>query len=341
MQELVESELRELYLALDATYDPAPGIARVRARLAFTDNGTKAPPQLAQPTRHQRPGNGRSAPWRRRRRYRHVAAVWLLIAVAATGVAAAAISLSGGSSPPVRLPGGTGLCPLGYPYSAEADQKLFYPPNYPGRAVANAHITRCFASTQDARAAGYRIAPPPSGDTILGPLYLAPTPDAVRRTCRTAQRFTHAVIYCPSRLPAGWMTDTVGDPDCPTADCAAPLLSISGSFMDPGFSTPESSNGFGLGNASMWAASEWQLRHYPLPIGCGAASPNANAKLLSRTTFDRHPAAWYQCPAGGPLMLKWHIGRESYGITADGPASLRRRLIKYVAAHLVPERRRH
>lgn len=341
MQELVETELRELYLALDAAYEPDQALARVHARLARTNHGTEAA-QVAELPRDSRLGKGRWRElWRGRNRPRRVAAVVIVVAVAATGVAAAAISLSGGSSPPVRLPGGTGLCPLGYPYSAERDQKLFYPPNYPGRAVANAHITSCFASTQDARAAGYRIAPPPTGYTTLGPLYLAPTPDAVRRTCRAAQRLTHAVIYCPSRLPAGWMTDTVGDPDCPTAGCAAPLLSISGSFMNPGFSTPESSNGFGLGNASMWAASEWQLRHYPVPIGCGAASPNANAKLLSRTTFGRHPAAWYQCPAEGPLMLKWHIGPESYGITADGPASLRRRLIQYVGAHLVPERRRH
>jgi hypothetical protein len=269
-----------------------------------------------------------------------VVAALFLVGVVGTGVAAAAVSLYDGSSPPVRLPGGTGLCPLGYPYAGVADQKLFYPPNYPGRAIANAHITSCFASTQDARDAGYRLAPTPTGDTTLGPLYLAPTTAAVRRTCRAAQRFAHAVIYCPSSLPAGWTTDTVGDPDCPTAGCAAPLLSISGSFVDPGFSTPEASNGFGLGNASLWAASSSQLRHYPVPIACGAAAPNGAARLINHTTVRGHPAAWYQCRSGGPLMLKWHIGQESYGITADGPVNLRRRLIQYIAAHLVPERRR-
>lgn len=269
--------------------------------------------------------------WRRR-----VVATWLVVLIAATGVAAAAIGLSAGSSPPVRLPGGTGLCPLGYPYAAEADRKLVYPPNYPGRALTNAHVTSCFDSAQDARAGGYRIPPPPDGDTTLGPLYLAPSPATVRRTCDAAQRFTHATVYCPTRLPAGWTTDNVGDPDCPTAGCAAPLLSISGSFMDPGDATIGS--GVGESSASIWAASAWQLRHYPVPLGCGAAAPNAHARTVGRTTFRGHAATWRQCPAGGPLILEWHIANESYGISANGPAALRRRLIEYIAAHLIATR---
>ena len=338
MQELVEAELREFYLAYDAAYDPEPGLARVRARAGRTNPGAKRP-DTTQPSRGARLATTRwPALWRRRHsRYRRVAAVWLVVAIAATGAGAAVISLSEGSSPPVRLPGGTGLCPLGFPYAAAADQKLVYPPNYPGRPVANKHVTSCFASTHDALSAGYRIAPPPSGDTTLGPLYLAPAPATVRHTCQAAQRLTHAVVYCPSRLPAGWLTDTYGSPDCPTAECAAPLLSISGSFMDPGYS-PSASTGLGQGDASIWAASGFQLRHYPVPIACGSVATNAQARLVGRTTFRGHPAGWYLCPAGLPLMLKWHIGKESYGITADGPSSLRRRLIAYIAAHLVPER---
>lgn len=335
-QELVETELREFYLAYDAAYDPAPGLARVCAH-AGSEHPDRASRITSLPSR-DRPalaarwrrilGRGRGRSWR-------VTAVWLAVALAGTGAAAAAISLSEGSSPPVRLPGGTGLCPLGFPYAAEANQ-LVYPPNYPGLPVANKHITACFASTQDALSAGYRLAPPPAGDSTLGPLYLAPTPAAVRRTCRAAQRLTHAIVYCPSRLPAGWFTDTTGDPDCPTAGCAAPLLSISGTFPDPGFSTVPDS--IGESNASMWAASASQLRHYPVPLGCGAAAPNAHTRLVGHTSFRGHPAGWYLCPQGGPLMLKWRIGRESYGITADGPTSLRRRLIEYIAARLIPER---
>jgi hypothetical protein len=37
-------------------------------------------------------------------------------------------------------------------------------------------------------------------------------------------------------------------------------------------------------------------------------------------------------------MLEWHIGQESYGITADDSGGLRRRLIEYIAAHLISER---
>ena len=63
--------------------------------------------------------------------YGRVVAVVLAVLIATTG-AAAAVSLSGGSSPPVRLPGGSGLCPVSYPYVADTSQKLAYPPNYPG-----------------------------------------------------------------------------------------------------------------------------------------------------------------------------------------------------------------
>lgn len=268
-----------------------------------------------------------------RSRYRHLIAVGVVLAVAATGAAAAVISLAEGSSPPVRLPGGSGLCPLGYPYAAEADQRLVYPPNYPGRPAASAHVTSCFDSAQDARNAGYRIPPPPAGDTTLGPLYIASTPPAVRRECRGAQRQTHAAIYCPSRLPTQWLTGA--NPDCPSAGCFAPLLSITGSFADPSSTSPPSP---GESNASIWAASASQLRHYPVPIGCGAARPNYDARLISRTSFRGHKAAWYECTGGEPLMLEWHLGQESYGITADDSGGLRRRLIEYIAAHLVSER---
>ena len=37
-------------------------------------------------------------------------------------------------------------------------------------------------------------------------------------------------------------------------------------------------------------------------------------------------------------MLEWHFGKEAYAITADGPPVLRRRLVLYIAAHVVEQR---
>lgn len=248
-----------------------------------------------------------------------------------TGTAAASVSLSGGSSPPVRLPGGGGLCPVSYPYDADASVKLVYPPAYPASAPAKGRVTRCFASVRVARAAGYTVAPPPAGDTRLGGLYMAPVPAGVSRTCQAAQRVAHAVIYCPSRLPAGWKAGVM-NPDCPAAGCDAPLLSVSGSFPAPAAYIGMNP---GVGDATIWAGSARQLRNYPVPVGCGFA---AHPTPMGHGSFRGHPAAWHECSIFGnstSSVLEWQIGRESYGITADGPAGIRRRLVEYIAAHLI------
>lgn len=255
-------------------------------------------------------------------------AVFLAVLVATTGAAAAAASLPGGSSPPVRLAGGGGLCPVSYPYVADASKQLVYPPNYPGSALAKARVTSCFASASDARAAGYAIAPPPDGDTVLGGLYLAPAPAAVRRTCEAAQRRAHAVIYCPTRLPAPWLR---GGPACPLAGCS--VLSISGSFAATAAYVGSSA---GIGDLTIWEGPARQLRVYlPYFAGCGFG---ADPRPIGHASFRGHPAAWYRCSmsADSPgSLLAWRIGGEAYGITADGPARVRDRLVDYIAAHLV------
>jgi len=282
-------------------------------------------------------------------RQRRVLALLLAAFVAVTGAAATAISLSGGSSPPVRLPGGNGLCPpLSFPYVADASTKLFYPPNYPG--LAKTQPTGCFASPQDARAAGYTIAPPPAGDSTLGALYIGPAPAAVARTCQAAQRLTHRVVYCPGRLPAPWGASDIGLPNCPSAGCSGSLLAISGSFTAP---LSYVGSAAGIGDVAMWAVpTSWVFptspRGGPTYFRAGPTYLPAvycagfRAQLVSHTTFRGHPAAWYRgahCLNGtAASTLSWRIGRESYAIAADGPAGLRHRLIEYIAAHLVAHR---
>ncbi len=285
----------------------------------------------------------------RSRRQRRMLALLLAVFVGVTGAAAAAISLSGGSSPPVRLPGGNGLCPpLGYPYVADASTKLFYPPNYPG--LAKTRPTGCFASAQDARAAGYTIAPPPAGDSMLGPLYIGPAPIGVTRTCHTAQHLTRQIVYCPGRLPAPWGASNIALPNCPSAGCAGSQLAISGSFTAP---LAYVGSAAGIGDVAMWMLpTRWVFPTSPQrspayfragPIYLPAVyCAGFRAQLVSHTTFRGHPAAWYRgahCLNGTTAStLSWRIGRESYAIAANGPAGLRHRLIEYIAAHLIARR---
>ena len=187
---------------------------------------------------------------------------------------------------------------------------------------------RCFASPRDTRAAGYVIASAPIGDTMLGGLYLAPTPAAVRHLCQAAASLTHAVVYCPGRLPVPWLR---GGPACSLAGCS--MLSFSGSFTAPASYVGSSA---GIGDLTIWEGSARQLRVYvPYLAGCGFG---AHPRPIGHTTFRGRPAAWYRCmisAQGAGSLLEWRIGRLSYGITADGPAGLRRRLVEYIAAHLV------
>jgi hypothetical protein len=240
------------------------------------------------------------------------------------------VSLSDGRTTPVAVPRGQALCPLGYEYLAFASLDLVYPPNYPAALPRNARVTGCYASEQDARSAGYAIAPTPPGDARIGSLYLAPASAVVRRTCRTAQRLIGAAVYCPRRLPAPWIDPANGlNEDCPSAGCGVPLLSITGSFSAP---SSYVGSGSGVGEVTLWAMSTKQQRFYPYLIGCASARP------ISRTVFRGHPAAWYECPIFGDstsAVLEWHIGQEIYGISANGPANLRQRLVEYIAAQLV------
>jgi hypothetical protein len=292
---------------------------------------------------------GRSRPALRRPRV----LLALLAALLVASGAAAAVSLTAGSSPPVRLGNGFGLCPAeSYPYVAVTAQKLVYPPNYPGLHPRKARLTRCFASIRDARADGYTLAPPPAGDTTLAGLYIAPAPPSVRRACRTAQRLIRGVVYCPSRLPAPWGASNLGLPSCPGAGCVGSLMAISGSFTAP---LSYFGSAAGIGDVAMWAVpTSWV---FPTTQDAGPINFRAGpvylpavycagfrARLISQTTVRGHPAAWYggsHCLNGkAAWTLSWRVGRESYAIAADGPANLRRHLIEYIAAHLVTLRPR-
>jgi len=197
----------------------------------------------------------------------------------------------------------------------------------PRRAPA----TSCYASAQAARDAGYRLASTPRGDRRLGPLYLAPASAVVLRTCRAAEHLG-LPVFCPRLLPAPW-TDPADaiNADCPSAGCSAPLLSLWGEFSAP---ASFSGSAPGVGEVTVWAVSRRQERLYPYLIGCPAAKP------ASRTVFRGHPAAWYECqiPIFGRAIssvLEWHIGTVQFGVSADGPAGLRHRLVWYIARHLV------
>jgi hypothetical protein len=265
------------------------------------------------------------------RRWRRRLAGASVVALIATSSALAAVSVLGGSTALVHVYGGTDLCPADYDVAGEVSSKLFYPPNYPGHQLFHGAV-RCFASDQYARQAGYRLAPVPRGYTTVGPIYLAPPPASVTRTCSTAGREIRAVVYCPTKLPTPWVHPLINW-DCPTADCGVPLLSLSGSFTAPNSYVGSAP---GEGEMTIWSASQAQQHAYPYVLyECDTA-----AHVLNHTRFRGAPAVWLQCAIFGNMStaLRWRLGKQTYQISADGPPRLRRTLVSYVARHLVAQR---
>jgi hypothetical protein len=294
---------------------------------------------------------------RLRSRQRLVVPVVAALVVAAG--AAAAVSLSGGRSAPVPLPGGGGvLCPADYPFLADRSLGLEYPPNYPGPLPRGTRGISCYASERDAIEAGFAPAPTPAGDVRLGALYLAPPSATVRGACRAARQLMRATVYCPSVLPTRWANPVSNtgqiaasgrgsvDADCPSSGCAVPLLSIWGDFTAPSQSV-WSETGFsaqaGFAELSVWEMSRAQQHAYPYLTGCEYVSRPDGVpgppRLLARTRFHGFPAAWYACTtfAGASTALEWQIGDEIYGISASGPPIQRRQLVQYIANHLRQE----
>lgn len=263
-----------------------------------------------------------------RLRVRSRTLVALLTVLVAAGGAAAAVSLSS-RSVPVRTPDGGVLCPAGYGYLAYARLQVFYAPNYPRALPGNARGTSCYASPQDAVAAGYRLAATPAGDALIDGIYFAPASAVVRSVCRSAQRVMKATVYCPSLLPAPWIDPPAlgANPDCPSAGCSLPFLSISGGFTAPNSYVGEFP---GVGEVSILEVPSKQARWYPYLLGCTSSGPPRRPTLL-----DGHPAEWHTCDA--QALLEWNIGQTLYGISANGPPDQRRRVVRYIANHLVRE----
>jgi len=261
-------------------------------------------------------------PWQRRT----LAAVAVAL-IAASG--AAAVTLTRGSSPPVAIYG-MKLCPVSYPYlAASAPTRVVYPTDYPQRSIPESRGVTCFASLTDALDAGYGIAPAPAGDTRLEMLYMQPAPASVLSVCQRASSEIEATVYCPTRLPAPWVTPAL-EYECPTDGCGVALLSLSGSFTAPNSYVGSAP---GVGEVTIWQATDRQQRLYPYLVGC----LGNRARPIRHATYRGNPGVWYDCSMFGgstSSMLEWHHGNESYGISADGPTPLRQQVVQYIAQHM-------
>ena len=80
--------------------------------------------------------------------------------------------------PPLRFAPGVFNCPSGH--GVPVFGRYVYGVEYPKAPPSTVEPSRCFATEDEARAAGFRPPPPPPGDRVVDGVYLEPTPRFVR-----------------------------------------------------------------------------------------------------------------------------------------------------------------
>lgn len=92
------------------------------------------------------------------------------------------------------------FCPNRFPIRAY-DEGRYYPPHHPGGPGLDVPPEQCFADDEGALAAGYRLAPPPSGGRLAGDIYLVPVQQPRQDECRRLADAIGLTVPCPTLLP--------------------------------------------------------------------------------------------------------------------------------------------
>ncbi len=139
----------------------------------------------------------------------------LLIAACSTGAAPTDRGPQSGrpSQPaPIQI-GDRWQCPFGVNAAVLSGRQVYRPLNFPGLETGS--ITRpehCYATAQEAVAAGYGLAPTPVGDLLVEGVYLVPTTSTIRTQCDAAARRLAFPVPCP-----GWLPTATDPPTCERA----------------------------------------------------------------------------------------------------------------------------
>jgi hypothetical protein len=216
------------------------------------------------------------------------------------------------------------VCPYDF-VAYTSPRRVFYPRGHPARPSKTVRPTECFASSRDARAAGYVSAPVPPNSALIGGIYIVPASQSLIKTCRRAQNMLPYPIYCPTRVPSGWHGDV-----CPVAGCG--VFKLIGFFDAPSDYVGSEPN---QGHINFWGMPTRDRDTFG--GGCPGTAPTR------RIQFRGRPASFFNCPEGssldsGHVLLEWHEGRFAYGVSAHGVSDVNRQLVLYLARHIEPAR---
>jgi hypothetical protein len=91
-------------------------------------------------------------------------------------------------------------CPSGS-LRAYRSSMLYYQSYHPDLPPPATKPARCYRTDGEAKATGYKLAPPPTGGAMLDGVYLVPSSDGVRSYCEWAAAQLPIAIPCPTMLP--------------------------------------------------------------------------------------------------------------------------------------------
>jgi hypothetical protein len=174
-----------------------------------------------------------------------------------------------------------------------------------------------------------RLAPegPAASGALLRPeatsIRLVAASSTLRRGCSRAARKLKAAVYCPTRVPAGWLPRI----------CAG----CNGTFSATGwFPAPKGyvgQPGERTGHLNVWAAPPRLIREGY--VGCANGTRSGARLRIAHLSM-----AWIICPRGstldsGHIVLQWSRGGWIYGLSLHSDTSTNRAILRTIARSLV------
>ena len=212
-------------------------------------------------------------------------------------------------------------CPAGWPIKAYRPAGVYYPTYHPAAPAYDVRPERCFQTSGEADKAGFHLAPPPAGGTILDGIYLMPTGRRLHDECLGAASLLRYTVPCPTVLPAPGSDDL-----CPITRCVnGTTFSLSVTFA---------ANGAG-GAREPVRYAQFFLTAAPADSEVGGVLSSCEHSSITQSVLG-HQAAWGACFRGGEQIssLGWNAYDSLYEIQTREQTPTARAVIEYFASKL-------
>jgi hypothetical protein len=231
-------------------------------------------------------------------------------------------------------------CPASWPFKAYLPSAFYYPAYHPSPPPFEVRPKRCYHSSLEAKAAGFRLAPPPPGGAVAEGVYLVPASARVAAACRAAIAPAGFPIPCPLLLPLASSDDPCS---LSTACLAGGGPTTAGFGFTIVLATPPDLTGKvvnRIGFSTFDAATGQLLLNLdavPLASDAGRQINLCPRQRLGPSVMGR-PSIWADCEdqfGHSTPRLTWLSGTAIYAITTREQSPATQRFVEFFASKLV------